>query len=329
MMAAHHAISGGDGVLAQLVEIGTIAGTQPVGQDLYLVHLHLPDLARLVHPGQFLLVRCTDPINPTADPFLPRAYFVYAADDVAGRLSLLVARQGRGSAWLTGRADGEAVQAHGPAGRAITLGRRTSHLLILADGPMGVAATGYLASTAARRGLGVTLVEHTVAGEAGVPATLLHTDVEYRTSTAESGGLLGALPELLRWSDELVVAASAAFLETTASLRRARLEPFTLHGGMPVQAIPLDEIMGTPHRGGGDFLPCGSGSCGACRLPVRHGYRLFCEHGPAFMLDELRFDTRDPSTDDQSEADDRDSPDTAISQGEWDEPDEDSETGRG
>jgi dihydroorotate dehydrogenase electron transfer subunit len=238
-------------------------------------------------------VRCTDPEYPAGDPYLPRAYFVFAVDRQAGRLSLLVEVRGRGSAWLSRRREGDRVLLHGPVGREVRPARQTRHLLLLASGTIGVAGMSLLAATAARGGLSVTLIAGPGApdgappGEA-LPPQLLPADVEYRTATAEQGGLLGALPDALGWADEVVVAASWPLLETLALLRRARLEPFALRASLPVQAIPLAPL--APGLGGGDSLPCGTGACGVCVVPTGRGLRLACREGPAFPLEALRFD---------------------------------------
>jgi dihydroorotate dehydrogenase electron transfer subunit len=270
--------------MATRVELGAVAGAQAVGSGLWLVHLEAPALAGAARPGQSLLVRCTDPALPAGDPFLPRAYFVFAADRRVGRLSLLVDVRGRGSAWLAGRREGDRVLLHGPAGREVRPARATRHLLLLAEGAVAVAGTSLLAAEATRARLAVTLIAGTGPGLPAVPPELLPPDVEYRLATPAGGGLLGALPDALAWADEVVVAAGWPLLETLATLRRARLEPFTLRASLPLQAMPL--LAGA---GGGDAMPCGRGACGVCAVATGRGYRLACREGPAFPLEALRF----------------------------------------
>lgn len=273
-----------------------VAGVEEVRPALYLLHLELPGIAPLAQPGQLLMVRCADPDYPVFDPFLPRAYFVFAVDRQGGRLSLLVERRGRGSAWLASRREGDRLAAHGPVGRPLTPGRLTRHLLLLADSTVGVAALALLASESARRGLSVTLVENARGAEGGLPPHLLRADVEYRAVTPEAGGLLGALPGLLPWADELFLAAAPPLLDTLAALRRSRLAPFTLHANLAVQALPLAEP--APGAGGGDLLPCGTGICGACAVSTRQGVRLRCTEGPAFPLEWLRLELEEPEAED-------------------------------
>ena len=270
------------------VEAALVAGTERVGERSWLLHLEAPSIAAGVRGGQCVLVRCAEVDAPVWDPFLPRAYFVLGVDRTAGRMSLLVERKGKGSAWLCGRREGDRLLAHGPVGREVTPARLTRHLLLLAEGTVGLAAVALTAAEAAKRGLGVTVVRNASATEEEPPPHLLPPDVEYRATTPDAGGLLGGITPLLSWADEVVVAAPPPLLETMQSLRRTRLAPFTLYSALPVQAIPLPQW--GPAVSGGDVLPCGTGACGACVVKTRERPRLFCQDGPAFPLEQLRWD---------------------------------------
>ena len=276
--------------MATRVELATVAGLQSVAPALCLVHLEAPSLAPVAGPGQALLVRCADPEHPSADPYLPRAYFVFAVDRQAGRLSLLVEVRGRGSAWLARRREGDRVLLHGPVGREVRPARQTRHLLLLASGAIGVAGTSLLAATAARGGLSVTLIAGPGAPDGAppggsLPPQLLPADVEYRTSTPEQGGLLGALPDALGWADEVVVAAPWPLLETLSVLRRARLEPFSLRASLPVQAIPLAPFSAglssaVATGGGGTPSPAARAPAGSASSPPGAGYAWPAGRGP-------------------------------------------------
>jgi dihydroorotate dehydrogenase electron transfer subunit len=272
------------------VETGTVAGVDQIGPALFLIHLELREIARSCAIGQFILVRCSDLQFPSFDPFLPRSYFVLGLDPEAGRLSLLVRRQGRGSGWLCARRPGDSVAAFGPAGKEVRPRRLTRHLLLLADGFAASVVAASVGSAAARRGTAVTLVEGVAESETGFPTPLLHPDVEYQTTSPESGGLLGALPRLLPWADEILVAAPPALLETLGSRRRARLAPFTLHANLPLDALLVPNWDGQGSAG----IPCGIGVCAGCEIRLRRGRALYCEAGPAFALEALRFEDEEP-----------------------------------
>jgi dihydroorotate dehydrogenase electron transfer subunit len=299
--------------MAARTELAVVAGVEAVAPYLWLLSLDAPAVAPQVRPGQFVLVRCTDPAYPAFDPFLPRAYFVFAADQHAGRIGLLVHEVGRGSAWLARRHAGDAVALLGPVGQEVRPARGTRHLLLLADGTVGVAALALFASEVTAAGRAVTLVANATA-EGGVPPELLRPDVEYRSTTPPAGGLLGALPEALPWADEVIVAGPAPLLETVVALRRGRLEPFTLRASLPIQALLLPTfepatVGDDAAPSGGDFVPCGAGWCGACTVATRVGPRLYCRAGPAFALESLRFDASPHGRDEVNLADEESAPD--------------------
>src|SRR5687768_1797517 len=128
-----------------------VAGTERVGERLWLLHLEAAGVAGGVKGGQWVMVRCAEVDVPVWDPFLPRAFFVFAVDRAAGRMSLLVERRGRGSAWLCSRREGDRVLVHGPVGREVQPSKMTRHLLLLAEGTLGLTAVALIAAEASTR----------------------------------------------------------------------------------------------------------------------------------------------------------------------------------
>lgn len=86
---------------------------------------------------------------------------------------------------------------------------------------------------------------------------------------------LSALPELLPWADFIAIdlpIAALPELRTRLGLSAQEHLPF------PGQALVL-----TP-------VPCGGmAECGVCAVPGRRGWKLACEHGPVFQLDEIKW----------------------------------------
>ena len=272
--------------MATRVELATVAGLQSVAPALCLVHLEAPSLAPAAGPGQALLVRCADPEH-SADPYLPRAYFVFAVDRQAGRLSLLVEVRGRGSAWLARRQEGDRVLLHGPVGREVRPARQTRHLLLLASGAIGVAGTSLLVATAARGGLSVTLIAGSGAPDGAPPGGALPRSCSRRTwSTApppRSRSLLGALPDALGWADEVVVAAALApagdaglragpAWSLSAPASRCRRSPGPLSAGLSHAPSLRDGRRGRP--------PCARAPAGPASSPPGAGYAWPVGRGP-------------------------------------------------
>jgi len=86
---------------------------------------------------------------------------------------------------------------------------------------------------------------------------------------------LASLVEALDWPDFLVVDVP---LQCLANLRKVL--------GLPDGArlsCPAQVLVTTP-------MPCaGMARCGACAVPARRGWKLACEDGPVFVLDNLKW----------------------------------------
>jgi NAD(P)H-flavin reductase len=84
---------------------------------------------------------------------------------------------------------------------------------------------------------------------------------------------LGNLPEALSWADFLALDLTTGQLPT---LRKMLGLNRGMHLPCPAQALILNE------------MPCGGlAECGACAVPGRRKWRLACQDGPVFDLDEL------------------------------------------
>lgn len=86
---------------------------------------------------------------------------------------------------------------------------------------------------------------------------------------------LSALPELLTWADFIAIDLPITALPEL----RARL-------GLGAQArlsFPGQALIQAP-------MPCGGmAKCGVCAVPARRGWKLACEDGPVFQLDEIKW----------------------------------------
>jgi len=85
---------------------------------------------------------------------------------------------------------------------------------------------------------------------------------------------LSALPEALTWAD---------FLALEIALEQAGELPQRLGLAPGVRALPClaQALILAP-------MPCGGvAECGACSLETRHGWKLACQDGPVFPIEEL------------------------------------------
>jgi len=85
---------------------------------------------------------------------------------------------------------------------------------------------------------------------------------------------LSALPEALTWAD---------FLALEIELERASELPqrLGLAPGVRILPCPAQVLILAP-------MPCGGvAECGACSIETRHGWKLACQDGPVFLIEEL------------------------------------------
>ena len=134
--------------------------------DTFVTWFRAPDLARSAHPGQFLMLRCSDDpaygdhgVPHADDPLLPRpmSYHRVRIGTEGQEWSILYDVVGRGTSWLAARGKGDRVYCWGPVGVGYKVGRASNNLLLVAGG-IGIAPLVWLAEEQVSGGRSVTLV---------------------------------------------------------------------------------------------------------------------------------------------------------------------------
>jgi hypothetical protein len=147
----------------------------------------------------------------------------------------------------------------GPLGRGFRLEAHPRRLALAAFGE-SLARLLPLAARALESGAAVTVFT-------GSPLPDLPLSVE--------ASPLASLPEALAWADCLALDLPA---EDLPHLRQAL--GLGAHQGLPCPAEALVQIP----------MPCaGAGECGACAVPARRGWKLACQEGPVFALEDLEW----------------------------------------
>jgi dihydroorotate dehydrogenase electron transfer subunit len=268
------------------------ANARVVSNERLYGHTHLtwfaaPEIAHGATPGQFVMLRCTEPpldeggtasVAPVlpVDPLLPRAMSIHRLRDGenGSEWAILYDVVGRGTGWLASRRAGDAVFCWGPLGHGYEV-QTASHNLLLLAGGIGVAPLIWLADEAIEQGRSVTLVAGGRSAEQIYPAADLPPEVELIVVTEDgSAGRRGvateAFAEQLGWCDQAFACGPNAMFRAMADvMRRTRSR-------RPVQVL-LEERMG-----------CGTGICYGCAVETRRrGMRLVCKDGPMFELREV------------------------------------------
>ena len=130
-----------------------VKGIQELGAGNYLISLHAPEQARLVRPGQFIMIKCVEGANE--NPLLRRPFTIFNIHRNArgGRpdgIDLLVKDAGAGTAKLVRTKPGSALDCLGPLGRGFQVNnelRGEASTACLVAGGVGIAPLLLLAES--------------------------------------------------------------------------------------------------------------------------------------------------------------------------------------
>ena len=236
-----------------------------LASGIYRLVIDGGEIAVFAQPGQFLHIKCGEG-NLLRRP-------VSVSDAHSGRVSLVFEVKGSGTAWLSERRSGDALDILGPLGRGFDLGAEN---IIVAGGGIGVPPLLYAAGKIRGRAAAAL-------GFRGMDRIILRDefsarcDAVYITTDDGSFGIAGPvtipLEELMRSGGYGAVLACGPrpMLKAVADLA-ARY-------GIPCQ-VSLEERMG-----------CGVGACLVCACGIRrdgedHMERV-CKDGPVFDAREV------------------------------------------
>lgn len=170
--------------------------------------------------------------------------------------------------WLGGLAAGDTIDLLGPLGNGFAIAPQTRALLIACDADHAALFLP-LADTMLDRGGRVVLLARAQTPEAAAMLRLLlPIAVEIRVEVAAD--FEAALGDLAGWADQIVLCVDG--LVPSALLQTLRRRRFRIHDDY------AQVLTRTP-------LPCGSGACLACLVPLANGsFTRACQHGPVFAL---------------------------------------------
>jgi dihydroorotate dehydrogenase electron transfer subunit len=124
-----------------VLEHGEILFNDRLSPDLHHLGLRCPEIASLIRPGQFLMVR----IRSGADPLLRRPFAVHRLSPPGG-FEILYKVVGRGTGLLAETPRGATLDILGPLGRGFELPVENGPVLLVAGG-IGIAPLPFLAAT--------------------------------------------------------------------------------------------------------------------------------------------------------------------------------------
>lgn len=240
--------------------------------------LYAPELARVLRPGQAVLVKT----GWGQTPYLRRTFYPVALDDETWTVRVPPSADW-GHAWLAAAPLGTELDCLGPVGIGFNVPPGIRHVLCVgADEPAWALLPAV--AVAESRGLAVTLAVEARTVRELIPPQRLPAAVEYHTITPDmgratqrwaallSGPAAGPDQGLLAWAD-LVLAAGPLplYSQLAAAVKAIRYE---ISSGFVQVLYPAT------------FL-CGTGACQACVADVATGRRRICLRGPVMDLVEV------------------------------------------
>ncbi len=257
--------------MTEFQEKSTVTARESLAGDVYRLTVQAPRIAAAAQPGQFVMVRAGD----TLDPLLRRPLSIHQVLS-DGRLRLLFKVVGKGTGLLAGLGPGLKIDLIGPLGRGFNLVPTGSACLI--GGGMGMAPLYFLAQRLLRvkRGQGddQILLGARNRAELELPAAEF-SGLGYPLHLATDDGSLGhhgLVPDLL---DDVLPSVSQVYVcGPYPMMRMVALKCRT--AGVACQ-VSLETHMA-----------CGLGVCLGCAVAVAGGgYKHVCKDGPVFAANEV------------------------------------------
>ncbi|MCR4443339.1 MAG: dihydroorotate dehydrogenase electron transfer subunit [Peptococcaceae bacterium] len=257
---------------------GTVIENSQILTGLYRLRIALPALAAEAVPGQFVMVKTADSL----EPFLKRPLSINRIDRENDSIALVYQVVGRGTELLSRVPAGREIEVVGPLGNGFSW-PETARNVALIGGGAGVAPLVALAVELVKRGKTVHALlgarsKNQLYGE----QDFIELGCRVRVATEDgSCGYRGMVTDLLdalnsQMRLDMVYCCGPPAMSKAVAAK-------TIEAGVPCQ-VSLEERMG-----------CGIGACLGCVCKVRGeggqpAYKRVCRDGPVFTGNEVIFD---------------------------------------
>jgi dihydroorotate dehydrogenase electron transfer subunit len=238
---------------------------------IFLLGFRSPHIASESKPGQFVMVR----INEGIDPLLRRPFSIFDVRD-KNTICILYKTIGHGTDLLSGKKAGEIISVMGPLGRSFSLPDENRKALLVAGG-IGVAPLYFLAGALKNRPMEFMAGFGTSGDIIPLDQETGHTvGISIATddgSKGYSGMVTGLLDEYL--SRNINGKAPMAIYACGPLGMLKKVSSIALHHNIPCQ-VSLEALMA-----------CGLGACQGCAVKIlsqddQPPYGHVCKDGPVF-----------------------------------------------
>ncbi|MGB9712771.1 MAG: dihydroorotate dehydrogenase electron transfer subunit [Dissulfurimicrobium sp.] len=247
-----------------------IKKNEKLSDDVFLMTILAPEIARAARPGQFCMLSVNG--NLRSDPLLRRPLSIFDSGD-SGDISFLYKVTGRGTDILSQKKEGDSLDIIGPLGRGFRLDH--SGPRILAGGGMGVAPLHFLAKRL--EGAFSVILGAKTKGEILPVVKTFEASAERLLITTEDGSLgeKGLVTAMLE--KELCLSKKNVLIHTCGPWPMMRaVHDLTVKFGTRCEAS-LEAGMA-----------CGIGACLGCAVKkTSGGYLHVCKDGPVTDSTEI------------------------------------------
>lgn len=257
--------------MTEFQEKSTLTAVEPLAPSLYRLTLDAPRIAGAAHPGQFVMVRVGDRL----DPLLRRPFSLHQVT-ATGKVQFLIKVVGPGTAYLANLQVGSILDLVGPLGRGFQLPQKESVCLI--GGGVGSAPLFFLGKRLLlqdRQAENDWVLLGAQNHEELIPIADSFIDLGYPIKTATDDGSLGHEGFVTDLLDEVL----------------GHVEKVYVCGPFPMMRIVAEKCMAA-----GVFcqvslethMACGLGACLGCTVNGPEGkYIHVCKQGPVFSAGEV------------------------------------------
>jgi dihydroorotate dehydrogenase electron transfer subunit len=251
----------------------TIRSHRPAGRGYYRLILKAPDIAASAVPGQFVMVRVTD----TMDPLLARPLGIHSVPSKTS-LEILYRVVGRGTELLSRRKVGSTLTVLGPLGKGFPLPDK-ERTPVLIGGGSGFPPLHFLSLRAGARA-------HLFLGsrnrECLPPVSVIKSfskrveKVHIATEDGSSGRRGMSTDMLESFLNRMEHKTSLVLYACGPHGMLAAVSRIAAEHSLPC-FVSMEERMA-----------CGLGACMGCSIPVKTGgYQRVCKEGPVFDSREI------------------------------------------
>jgi dihydroorotate dehydrogenase electron transfer subunit len=274
--------------LEKIIEEARIVAQQRVLEQIYRLRLHSPQIARAARPGQFVMLRVREGI----DPLLRRPFSFSRIYPSQGEFEILFRLVGRGTMLLSGLRAGSSLSLVGPLGNGFELPADRSAPLAFLAGGIGVAPLLELIAQALCARAQTSAGElHLFYGARSAIELLPEEELEIeglKSHFSTDDGSFGYKGRITRMFEDVLAEGAFRPLQIYSCgplAMQYNVAKWALANDTPAQ-LSLESLMA-----------CGIGACLGCALPAstpkevnQERFLHVCEDGPIFSAGSIKWE---------------------------------------